>query len=280
MYNNFVHVFLLVYKERLNVSYRRFVEIADELNLQRMLCIKRMPHFTTLQKALQRLPKKIFEQMVIACHSLLDMKGMLSAIDGTGFSNTNPSHYYIKRIDDVSVKNYTKTVLIADLDTKLVLNMKSTSDYQAETLSFIPLVKELKHALSCVLADKGYDARKNRAYCDAENIEHHIPHRQFPKSRPQEFGTPSRRALEAKRIDGSKYKRRVLVESVISAIKRPFGSWVCARKPLNQQKEVTIKILAYNLEVMGHAIKIWLFIFKNTILHRLLDRKVFIPKKL
>src|SRR3989344_2167421 len=186
MYNNLVHVFLLVLKQRLGKSYRVLAALASEFNLARMLCIKRIPHYTTMQKAMQRLSKNLFEKMVKACHSLLDLKNMLSEIDGTGFSNTNPSHYYIKRIDGVKVKNYTKTVLLADLKTKLVLNVKSSSDYKNETLSFIPVIKEVKHALSCVLADKGYDARKNRAYCDAENIEHHIPHRQLPKSRPQE----------------------------------------------------------------------------------------------
>ena len=135
MYGNFVHVFLLVLKQRLKLSYRRLELIASEMRLQRMLCIKRIPHFTTMQKALQRLSKGLLERMVRACHSLLNMKGMLSAIDGTGFSNTNPSHYYIKRIDGVKVKNYTKTVLIADLSTKLVLNVKSTSDYTNETNS-------------------------------------------------------------------------------------------------------------------------------------------------
>jgi len=140
MYGNFVHVFLLVLKQRLKVSYRKLEQLASEFNLQRMLCIKRIPHFTTTQKALQRLSKGLLERMVRACHSLLDMKGMLSAIDGTGFSNTNPSHYYIKRIDGVKVKNYTKTVLLADLNSKLILNVNSTSDYQAETLSFIPLI--------------------------------------------------------------------------------------------------------------------------------------------
>src|SRR3989338_10371301 len=101
MYGNFVHVFLLVLKQRLKVSYRRLAALASEFSLNRMLCIKRIPHYTTIQKALQRLSKSLFEKLVRACHSLLDMKGMLSAIDGTGFSNTNPSHYYLNRIDGV-----------------------------------------------------------------------------------------------------------------------------------------------------------------------------------
>src|SRR3989344_3682109 len=228
MYNNLVHVFLLVLKQRLGKSYRVLAALASEFNLQRMLCIKRIPHYTTLQKAMQRLPKQVFEKMVRACHSLLDMKGMLSAVDGTGFSNTNPSHYYIKRIEGTSVKNYTKTVLLADLNTKLVLNVKSTSDYQAETLSFIPLVSELKHALKCVLADKGYDSKNNRQYCWENGIENHIPIRKY-KSEELLYGRKSvykssHRRKANKLFDESKYKRRALVESVISAVKRPFGA--------------------------------------------------------
>lgn len=272
MYGNFVHVFLLVFKQRLKLSYRRLEQIASEMNLQRMLCIKRIPHYTTVQKALQRLPKRVFEAMVKACHALLDLKGMLSAIDGTGFSNTNPSHYYIKRIDGVKVKNYTKTVLLADLNTKLVLNVKSSSDYKAETRSFIPLIKELRNALQCVLADKGYDAANNRQYCDSIGVEHHIPFRQFSwqqrgYAHTTKYSAKRRRAM--KTFNAQKYKRRALVESTISAIKRAFGSWVCSRKPINQQKEVTIKVLAYNLEVMGRTIKSWLFIFARRFLHHL-----------
>jgi len=247
--------------------------LASEFNLARMLCIKKIPHFTTLQKALQRLSKGLLERMVRACHSLLDLKGMLSAIDGTGFSNTNPSHYYIKRIDGVKVKNFTKTVLLADLDSKLVLNMKSTSDYQAETLSFIPILREVQHALTCVLADKGYDSRKNREYCWTTGIETHIPVRKY-KSEELLYGRKpvyksSHRRKAVKLFDADKYRARALVESVNSAIKRAFGSWVCSRKPKNQQKEVTIKVLAYNLEVMKRTIKTWLFIIKTTFLQSL-----------
>ena len=274
MYNNFVHVFLLVLKQRLKLSYRRLEEIASEMHLQRMLCIKRIPHYTTIQKALQRLSKSLLQKMVRACHSLLDLKGMLAGIDGTGFSNTNPSHYYIKRIDGVKVRNFTKTVLLADLKTKLVLNIKSTSGYENETLSFIPMLREVKHALKCVLADKGYDSKKNREYCWHEGLEVHIPVRKH-KSEELLYGRKpvyrnSHRRKAVRLFDDVTYKRRALVESVNSAIKRAFGSWVCSRKPKNQQKEVTIKILAYNLELIGRALKTWLFIIKTTFLQSLL----------
>ena len=272
MYGNFVHVFLLVLKQRLKVSYKVLEKLASEFGLQRMLCIKRIPHFTTVQKALQRLPKHLFESMVRACHSLLDMKGMLSAIDGTGFSNTNPSHYYLNRIDGVKVRNYTKTVLLADLDSKLVLNMTSTSDYQSETLSFIPLVGELKHALKCVLVDKGYDSRYNREYCDSLGIEHHIPFRVFSQQQ-NKYGLKVKRSAKRRRamqtFNADVYKRRVLVESIISAVKRTYGSWVCSRKPENQQKDVVIKVLAYDLDKIGNKIRLTILYIWGGILQRL-----------
>lgn len=268
MYNNFVHVFLLVMKERFNVSYRRFVELASEMNLQRMLCIKRIPHFTTIQKALLRLPKSLLGRLVRSCSKLLSLNKVEAGIDGTGFSNTNPSHYYIKRIDGVKVKNFTKSVLIADLNSKLVLNMHTTTEHEHETKSFIPLVREIKHLLKQVLADKAYDSAGNRKYCDESGIEHHIPFRQHAKSRHQDFGTLSKRAKQAQAFNPEKYKRRALVESVNSAIKRPFGAYVCSRRHDNQCKQATIKVLAYNLELIGRKIKVWLFIFQTTILHR------------
>jgi len=264
MYGNFVHTFLLVYKERLNVSYRRFVEIAEDLNLKRMLCIKRIPHYTTIQKFMQKVNKKVFEKMVRACRKLLKLKDVEASIDGTGFSNTNPSHYYVKRSKEqdkeIKVKNYTKTVFLADNKTKLILNIKTHSDHSSETLDFIPLVKDLKKVLSCVLGDKGYDSMTNRKYCLDNKIEVHIPFRQFAKSRQQESGRPSKRKTLQKAFDKNKYNYRNLIESVNSAIKRTLGSYVCSRRPDNQQKQVTIKGIAYNIEHIDKTIKIRLII--------------------
>jgi len=260
MYNNFVHVFLLVYKERLNVSYRRFVEIADENRLHRMLCIKRIPHFTTLQKFMQKLNKSLFEKMVRACRKLLKLKDIEASVDGTGFSNTNPSHYYCKRVDGKTARNYTKTVFLADNKTKLVLNVRTHSDNSNETLDFIPLLKELSRTLKAVLADKQYDSMKNRVFCKNNSIAVQIPFRKVSQSRQQELGTPSKRKLLEQQFDETAYRRRSLIESVNSAIKRTLGSYVNSRKAENQQKQVTIKAIAYNLELIGRTIKLWLFI--------------------
>jgi len=268
MYGNFIHTFLLVYRERLNVSYRRFVQIAQENNLQRMLCIKRIPHFTTLQKFMKKMDKRIFEKMVRACRKLLNLKNIEASIDGTGFSNTNPSHYYSKRIDGVMPRNYTKTVFLADNKSKLILNVRTHSDNRNETLDFIPLVRELTRVLRSVLADKGYDSMKNRMFCRGRGIGVQIPFRRYPQARKQVLCRHPKRMLLEKQFNPRLYRRRALIESVNSAIKRTLGGYVCARSASCQQKQVTLKAVAYNLEIMGRAIKAWLFINLGGFLHR------------
>jgi len=81
MYGNIKLAFLVCYREKLNVLYRRFVEICAENNLQHMLAIKRIPHFTTLQKFVQRTPKALFEKLVKACRKLLKLKSVEASID-------------------------------------------------------------------------------------------------------------------------------------------------------------------------------------------------------
>jgi len=255
MYGNIKLVFLVAYKEKLNVSYRRFAEICEENNIQRMLCIKKIPHFTTLQKFVQRTNKKIFETLIRACRKLLKLKDIEASIDSTGFSNTNPSHHYCKRINK-NVKNYTKTTFLTDNKTKLILNVKTVSDHTHDSTFFKPMIKQLSSCLKTVLADKGYDSKENRKYCWKQNIEVHIPFRKWAESRHQEFGTPSERKLAEKKFDKNKYNQRSTIEAINSSIKRTLGSYVLARDASQQQKQVTIKALTYNIERIGRTIKI------------------------
>jgi transposase len=269
MYGNIRLAFLVCYKEKLNISYRRFVEICSENSVQRMLCIKRIPHFTTLQKFVQRTPKALFEALVRACRKLLNLKDVEASIDGTGFSNTNPSHYYMRRSIEqdrrIEVKNYTKTLFLADNKTKLILNVKTFSDNTSEMTQLKTMVSEIARTLKTLIADKGYDSASNRKHCLAHGIKPVIPARQYARTRAQNR-EPSKRYKQ--QLDKQTYNRRALIESVNSAIKRTLGSYVCSRRADNQQKTVTLKAIAYNIEHIGRTIKIWLFINRQGFLHR------------
>jgi len=125
-------------------------------------------------------------------------------------------------------------------------------------------VKDLKKVLSCVLGDKGYDSMRNRKYCLNNKIEVHIPFRKFAQSRQQESGIPSKRKILQKKFNKNKYNHRSIIESIIesinSSIKRTLGPYVCSHRPDNQQKQVTIKSITYNIKHINKKIKIWIFI--------------------
>jgi len=212
MYGNHKLMFLVLYKEKSGMSWRRFIEFANEINLPRQLDIKKMPVKSTFLEFIKRTPKQVFEEFVQACRKLLNLKDVTAAIDGTGFSNTNPSHYYQKRIDGKEVKNYTKTVFISDINTKLILATEAFSDHKHETTTFKPLVQQLASCLKTILADKGYDSMSNRKFCWKQNINVHIPFRKFQSQKDrldnQHYSKHRRNAL--KKFDKTIYNQRAV----------------------------------------------------------------------
>ena len=142
---------MVLYREKLQMSWDRFIRFANEINLPRQLGIKKMPVKSTFIDFVKRTPKTVFEQFVRSCRKLLKLENFTAAIDGTGFSNTNPSHHYIKRSKEqkheILVKNYTKTVFLADIKNNLILDVRTTSGHEHETLAFKPMVKRLHKCL-------------------------------------------------------------------------------------------------------------------------------------
>jgi len=245
IYTNFVHVYLLLLKERYQASYRRLVKLADDLHIKQMLGIQKLPHYTTLQKFVSKIDKTLLEKLVRASHKLMTGLEMLAAIDSTGFSNVNPSYYYLHRCNlKTPTKNFIQTSLVVDTKTKLVLNVNTSPYRMHDTQAFIPLMDKLKHNISCVLADKGYDSMELRKYCWKNNIVNHTPVKRLPKYQKMS----EERILAKRRFRYKTYAKRMIIESVISAIKRTTGNFVNAKNKENQQKQVIFKVLTYNLE--------------------------------
>jgi IS5 family transposase len=115
------------------------------------------------------------------------------------------------------------------------------------------MVTEIEECLQTLLADKGYDSKSNRQHCIKKGINPVIPLREYTRTRAQERN-PNKRY--AQKIDKKLYNKRSIIESINSAIKRTLGSYVNNRNSLNQQKQVTIKTIAYNIEHMTRTIKI------------------------
>src|SRR5574344_876105 len=76
LYNNFVHVYLLILKERHRCSYRRLTELLNDINVLRLLGIQKLPHFTALHTFASRISKNTLRNPVIAWHKLITNKDL------------------------------------------------------------------------------------------------------------------------------------------------------------------------------------------------------------
>jgi IS5 family transposase len=247
-----------VYKERFQLSYRELEEVANEHRLQRMLGIKKIPDYSTSCKFLKRIEKDLLRRLIRACARILTIFESKSIIDSTGFSLTNPSHYYLKRINGKSPKNFVKTSLLVDSRMRIVLNAEAHSKNSHDINDFIPLIREMSGVVKNILADKAYDSSNVLEYCRLNNISPMIPVREWKNFRNGYGATPHiggklRKKMFVK-FNEKEYHQRNIVESINSAIKRTLGSSVLARSSENQEKQALLKTLTYNLKIINRKI--------------------------
>jgi hypothetical protein len=167
------------------------------------------------------------------------------AIDGTGFSRTNPSYHYLKRINGVMPKIPVKL--------SAALNPQNRK-FCAGRVRVLPAhdIKDAKYLLSRVhanklVADKGYDANWLHNYCYDRNVEVHIPIRSYGKSIHNMW---SKRRLAVKNFDEDTYHQRELIESGFGILKRRFGSSVNSKRIETISSEIYGKMLCHNLFIV------------------------------
>ena len=90
---------LLCLKERMNKHYRDFIEELELMpRVVKILRLKKIPHFTTLQKFFKRISSFLLEKVLTQTVKLFDIDDAWIAIDGTGHSSSYASLYYAKKL--------------------------------------------------------------------------------------------------------------------------------------------------------------------------------------
>jgi hypothetical protein len=231
-YEFYQHVVALVIRWYCRLSYRRVVKL---LNLLDIDC----PSKSALQYNACRLKTSWWNKIIELTSG---NKHDIVALDATGICRTNPSYHYLKRIDGKMPRMFVK--LNASLDVK---NKK----FCAAKIRIIPAheIKDAKilikrsHA-NIMVADKGYDANWLHEYCFENNIEAHIPIRDYGKVVHKKW---SRRRQVAKNFSLSIYHRRELIESGFGSLKRVYGSSVNSKKALTIRTDIYGRILCHNI---------------------------------
>ena len=113
-YNLLDHTTSLLLMEVCQFSLRRVEKIA-------IMFGQKCPTYSVLCKSRKRIPIKLWQKLLKITAGLTSGK---VAIDGTGFSKSNPSFHYLKRIDGSNPRDYTKLSALLDLETKKFLAMR------------------------------------------------------------------------------------------------------------------------------------------------------------
>ncbi len=233
---------LLAVKIYTQSTYRQItdlLELSDKI--QRYLHLKKVPHYTTLQKFFQRLPTSILQELnkQILMNNSID--GEIIALDGSGFTNDHADKYYaiIRRKER---KSYVKNHISIDVKSRLILHFAAQRGPRFDTRFAIAAIRNIKkYNPKYILADRAYDTKPIRKCINEEaKAEDQIPLKSRAKNGHY-------RLKSKKTFKQEIYSRRNNVESIFSVIKRIFNGTNGSRSLQLSNKETKLKNTIYNI---------------------------------
>ena len=248
-YTQHQHFVLVLFKQYIRTDYRGVIELVDLMGkVKEVLGLDQVPHFTTLQKFVSRIPSYFFNLVLSRTLNMFYYEREtipVNAIDATGLTSSYASHYYSQRTGKRR-KSFLKTLISIDTEKKVIIGFKISKKTDHEIKHANALIKQVqrKKKAKCYVMDKGYDSEKLHSFIREEIKANSIIPVKIRK-RTRIIGEYRQQLNE--NFDKKVYNRRSIVETVFSVIKRKFGEIVKARKYYNQVKEIKIKMLVYNI---------------------------------
>ena len=221
------HLAALLLRSFCRLSYRRVKYLLDLLGIK-----------CPTKSSLQRTAKKLNSAFWLKVLKATSGNTYLVAIDGTGLARTNPSYYYLKRIDGKMPKIPVKLSLAFDTRKKkfCAAKIRVRPAHDIKDAKFL-----LNHSNTKIaVADKGYSAESlyKFAYENAMLL-------MIPKKSNAKRGFFRKKAHKRFRL--RTYHRRELVESANSSLKRCYGSSVSSRSVRTIRTEVYGRLACHNL---------------------------------
>jgi hypothetical protein len=225
------HLTALLVKAFCRLSYRRVKQLLDLLGI-------RCPSKSALQYTSAKLDSGFWSRVLkITCGN-----SYLVAIDSTGFSRSNPSYHYLKRIDGGMPKVPIKASIAYDTKKKKFATARIRVSPSHDINDAKYLIQKSKPKV--VVADKAYDANWLHEFCNKKKIKAYIPIRN--KGKPK-HGIWNARMKAAKIFRLRSYHRRELGESGNSSIKRKYGSSVSSKRARTIRTEIYGRLACHNL---------------------------------
>ena len=249
IFNNRILLILLVLKQHEKKTFRDFIDWLEFSQINEILFLKRIPHFTTLQKFSARAESSwlsfLIKKLAVNCR--------LAGIDSTGFSLASASDYF-KSVIGRKVRNYVKFSIIADMKQQLIAAVKIRKKRRHDSIDFALLVSKAKPKI--ILADRGYDSERNHIIAEKFGARLISPPRNINVPVCRTSG--AHRKFLKRKFPMEIYFQRNKVETIFSVLKRKFGSAVSSRKFSTQKIELLSRAAAYNASRIVSFFVIWL----------------------
>ena len=263
----------LVLKDFYNLTYRGTVGmLADCDSLAEAIGLEKIPHFTTLQKAADRLLVLASYRRLLTTtverakqRKVLRRRGRLASIDTSGFESRHTSRYYARRRETtgkhgrkrrVVYRHYPKLGIVCDTDSHFILAARTRQGPRPDFGDFEPRLREANARArpKALAADAGFDSEANHELArDELGIQSLIP---ATHGRPTDGEPTGRYRKQMKRHLGqSRYGQRWQVETVYSMIKRLSGEVVNARTYWHRCRLLLLKTLTHNISILVRLIR-------------------------
>jgi DDE family transposase len=260
----------LVLKTFFKTDYRGIVGILRDMpELCALLALKAVPHFTTLQKASQRLltvPRvdRLLRQTVGRFYRHQRRRRVARvAFDSTGLDLGHRSSYFVRRRNGaqkrwqiVAYSRFAKLEAAIDCRTHLLVAVLASRGPHPDVNRFRPLLQATLANVEPerVLADAGYDSEPNHSFArEGCGVRSFMPAMHGRPSSKPPTGYHRRRMKQRLNRHYGGYGQRWQIETGFSMVKRRISTVVHARSYWSQCRELLLIALTYNLMLLYAA---------------------------
>jgi len=242
---------LLLLKILFGVSYRTIASACKDLQIYRLLKMKRAPCYKTIQNTISYLDSDFFINMNCLFHP---STVKLTGIDSTGMKTHRKGVWIQVRFQRFSQKrDFKKIHIFVDLISKKILYCLMTHGTSHDAKQLKNILKQVNWMrFDIILGDKGYDSKE----CFNEIKKHGavpgIPVRKNATTLAR--GSPTRRkSVIAQQRNYEQWKKdvhftmRCIVECIFSGMKRRFGEYLFSIKEKHRMVEMWLRTILWNV---------------------------------
>jgi IS5 family transposase len=238
------------------------LRLSEHAELRSALQLRSVPDYTTLYRFLARLDPadvtRVMDEIIRRMPRRWRSRAAV-AIDATGLSQSAMSTFFVRRMhhhtqQPMPWRHWLKWLVVIDVEQQLILSQSARQAPWNDCASLPALVAAANRStpVGCVLADAEFDSERNHRFCHEQlQAKSVIPAKRFTSRKATGYRQQMRENFPRRC-----YRRRSLIESVFSTVKRKLSARAPGRTLATQIRQAMLLGLAYNLYRLKPSLRI------------------------